>query len=73
MNKIMNLTPLCLSLKSADASYDSRYMCSLLLEPRSLLVLQDDMYTRYIPYQELMSTAWRAEGASNYAERHLNL
>ena len=48
-------------------------MCSLLLEPRSLLVLQDDMYTRYIPYQELISTAWRAEGASNYAERHLDL
>ena len=45
----------------------------VLLEPRSLLVLQDDMYTRYIPYQELMSTAWRAEGTSNYAERHLRI
>ena len=45
----------------------------MLLEPRSLLVLQDDMYTRYIPYQELMSTAWRAEGTSNYAERHLRI
>ena len=35
------------SLKHVDASYESRYMCSLLLEPRSLLVLQNDMYTRY--------------------------
>ena len=26
---------------------ESRYLCSLLLEPRSLLVLQDKMYTWY--------------------------
>jgi alkylated DNA repair protein alkB family protein 6 len=32
----------------ADASYDSRYTCSLLLEPCSLLILQSDMYTRYL-------------------------
>ncbi|CAI8021262.1 Alpha-ketoglutarate-dependent dioxygenase alkB homolog 6 [Geodia barretti] len=31
-----------------DASYESRYIFSLLLEPRSLLVLQNDMYTRYL-------------------------
>ena len=39
------LSHLC---QSEDASYSSRYCCSLLLEPRSLLVLQDSMYTHYL-------------------------
>ena len=34
--------------QSTEATYDSRYLCSLLLEPCSLLVLKEDMYVKYL-------------------------
>jgi alkylated DNA repair protein alkB family protein 6 len=33
---------------SSTVSFDERYMFSLLLEPRSLLILRDDMYKVYL-------------------------
>ncbi len=35
-------------LQDGDASLESRYLLSLLLEPNSLLILQDNMYTKYL-------------------------
>jgi len=37
-----------LSSSSSTASFKERYMFSLLLEPRSLLILRDDMYKVYL-------------------------
>lgn len=34
--------------ETASASYINRYLFSLLVEPRSLLILQDDMYKKYL-------------------------
>ncbi|KAL4237620.1 Alpha-ketoglutarate-dependent dioxygenase alkB 6 [Mactra antiquata] len=31
-------------LVSSSSSYESRYMCSVLLQPRSLILVRDDMY-----------------------------
>lgn len=35
-------------MQNEDASLDSRYFVSILLEPQSLLVLKDDMYKKYL-------------------------
>ena len=35
-------------MQDESASLESRYLLSLLLEPRSLLILQRDMYERYL-------------------------
>ena len=34
--------------ESKDSSLDERHLFSLLVEPRSLLVLQDDLYHKYL-------------------------
>lgn len=46
----MFLFKLILSLltQDRDASLESRYFLSLLLEPNSLLILQNDMYKKYL-------------------------
>jgi alkylated DNA repair protein alkB family protein 6 len=36
------------STNGSSASFEERYMFSLLLEPRSLLILRDDMYKFYL-------------------------
>lgn len=36
------------NLQGADASLQSRYLFSLLLEPNSLVILQDDMYEKFL-------------------------
>ena len=43
-----NLLCKCLNQAVGDASLESRYFLSLLLEPNSLLLLRDDMYKTYL-------------------------
>lgn len=42
------LLPFTLLLQDRDASLESRYLLSLLLEPNSLLILQKDMYKKHL-------------------------